>query len=168
MIVSALALIIGLAIVGYLRHIGHPAVIDRGEGQPRRWKDAHSRYHALGAGAIALVVAVADGPLAGFVVGWLVFLAVELAQRFPREGAGYFEGPDIGWNTLGAAIGAGLGAFISGRPLSAQASLAIPSDSAPLHWSVIAFWVFVVAIVVAAVWLIVRANRSDGKRAGDV
>lgn len=107
---SAAILLAGLLVIAALRHAGHPGLIDRGEGQPRDWADTHTKYHIGGAAAIAVTVALVDGALAGGAVSLSLWTAVELAQRFPREGAGYFEWPDMWWNALGAAAGALLAA----------------------------------------------------------
>ena len=103
---SIVVFLAGLLIIGALRHAGHPGLIDRGEGQPRDWADTHTKYHVGGAAAVAFTVAVVDGALAGGAVSLSLWTAVELAQRFPREGDGYFEWPDMWWNAVGAAAGA--------------------------------------------------------------
>ena len=106
------ALVVGLALIGYLRHIGASPVLDRGEGQPRDWADHHTKYHVGGAAAIAGGVALVDGALAGGAVSLALWTAVELAQGFPREGPGYFEWPDMLWNVAGALGGAALGGLV--------------------------------------------------------
>lgn len=109
---SLAALLTGLLVIAALRHAGHPGLIDRGEGQPRDWADTHTKYHVGGAAAIAFTVALVDGAIAGGAVSLSLWTAVELAQRFPREGDGYFEWPDMWWNAAGAAAGALLGALL--------------------------------------------------------
>lgn len=103
---SVAILLAGLLVIAALRHDGHPGLIDRGEGQPRDWADTHTKYHVAGAAAIAFTVALVDGAIAGGAVSLSLWTAVELAQRFPREGDGYFEWPDMWWNAIGAAAGA--------------------------------------------------------------
>ena len=120
--VAVAAFIIGSVLIGVLRHAGHPALIDRGEGQPRDWADRHSAYHVGGAAAVALAVGVVDGATAGGLVSFGLWAAVELAQRFPREGVGYFEWPDVLWNLIGAAAGAALAAAFRGRRRAAMRS----------------------------------------------
>ena len=99
--------------IGALWWIGHPGLIDRGEGQPRDLWDWHSPWHLGGAAVVACVAAKLAGRRAGVGVSFLLWTAVEVAQWLPRDGrGGYFEWADVLWNAVGAIAGGWLGSLI--------------------------------------------------------
>ena len=103
----------GIAVVGLLWWIGHPGLIDRGEGQPRDLWDWHSPWHLGGSAAIAFVAATVAGRRAGIAVSFFLWTALEIAQWLPRDRqGGYFEWADVLWNAVGAVGGGWLGSLI--------------------------------------------------------
>jgi hypothetical protein len=117
-------LLLGLAVIARLWYTGHPEIIDRGDDPKNKrafWND-HSKLHLFGSAIIAFVIALLDaavtdrdGFLAGLIVTFLLGLAVELAQKFPKdEQGGYLEPYDLWWDFIGAFVGAWLGGVSAG------------------------------------------------------
>lgn len=107
MTASLVALGVGVIVIAYLWFTGHPAIIDRGEGQPRTKLDGHSKYHALGGFGVALGVGLFDGWWLGLLVSVWLWSLVEIAQKNPRDRkGGYAEPSDFLMDALGASLAA--------------------------------------------------------------
>jgi hypothetical protein len=102
---------VGLLVIVGLWQTGNPAIIDRGDGQPRGMWDRHSPLHILGAALTAFAFGLTlqghfyQSKLA-FLASFVLWLIVEVAQKFPKDKqGGFFEPADVLWNGVGAAIG---------------------------------------------------------------
>ena len=107
----------GLGILGWLWSKGHDDLIDRPDpaGSPRRkfWND-HSLSHVIFASIPSLFITIFDGPTAGIVSAVTLGIAVEIAQRFPRDGAGgTVEWWDLWWDFAGGVAGAIVGGLLA-------------------------------------------------------
>lgn len=116
MIVTLLTLVIGALVIAVLWYRENAAIIDRGDDpeNPRKAWNLHSKFHIAGAAVTAFPAGLADGPMNGFIVAFVLWFLVEIAQRFPRDKqGGVIEWADVWWNAVGAFLGAWLGAFVS-------------------------------------------------------
>lgn len=108
--ITALALIIGVALTVWLWRAGHDAIIDRGPAPGERYPfwDDHSLGHLLGAGGVTVAVGLTDGALAGALVSLFLWFLVEVAQANPydRRG-GHFGWEDIAVDVIGILLGVG-------------------------------------------------------------
>src|SRR5688572_7039388 len=112
MTITILTFVIGALIIGALWYKGHAAVIDRGDdpdNPPRELWNLHSKTHIAGAAITAFPAGLWDGPTNGFLVAFVLWALVEVAQKFPRDKqGGIIEWADLWWNAVGAFAGAWL------------------------------------------------------------